>query len=68
MDVVDDTFFAQNFDNITRRVDMSLTGPAPSIQESMQQVQTHTLETARQQQAIAQAKQDNATPPGPVLG
>ncbi|QHG88416.1 MULTISPECIES: peptidoglycan-binding domain-containing protein [Xanthomonas] len=67
VDVVNENFFAQHYDDITKRVNMSLTGAAPSVQESMQQVQTHALETARQQEAIAQASRDQPTPPVPVV-
>ncbi|MCC4604101.1 hypothetical protein [Xanthomonas campestris] len=67
MDVVNETFFAQNYDDITKRVNMSLAGTAPSVQESMQHVQAQTLETARQQEAIAQASRDQPSPPGPVI-
>ncbi|WP_115527724.1 phospholipase [Xanthomonas arboricola] len=68
VDVVNDTFYAQHTTDPSNRLHMSIAEPAPSIQESMQQVQTHTLETARQQQASAQAKQNAPTEPGPVMG
>ncbi|MCC4620809.1 peptidoglycan-binding protein [Xanthomonas cassavae CFBP 4642] len=67
VDVVNENFFAQNYDDITKRVNMPLTGTAPSVQESMQQVQAHALETVRQQEAIAHASRDQPTPPGPVI-
>ncbi|SBV49822.1 hypothetical protein XBLMG947_0596 [Xanthomonas bromi] len=64
VDVVNDTFYAQHAADPTRRMSQSLAEPTPSIQESMQQVKT----TARQQEAAAQAKRDQPTPSGPVLG
>ncbi|XUP36579.1 peptidoglycan-binding domain-containing protein (plasmid) [Xanthomonas axonopodis pv. vasculorum] len=67
VDVVNDTFYAQHATDPTKRMNLSLAEPTPSIQESMQQAQAHTLETVRQQEAIAQARQDPA-PQGPVLG
>ncbi|MCC8535725.1 zeta toxin family protein [Xanthomonas axonopodis pv. poinsettiicola] len=67
VDVVNDTFYAQHATDPTKRMNLSLAEPAPSIQESMQQAQTHTLETT-QQQAAARAKQDQPTQPGPVMG
>ncbi|MCC8536166.1 phospholipase [Xanthomonas axonopodis pv. poinsettiicola] len=67
VDVVNENFFAQNYDDITKRVNMSLTGTAPSVQESMQQVQAHTLEAARQQEAIAHASRDQPSPSGPII-
>ncbi|QJD68801.1 hypothetical protein HG421_14570 [Xanthomonas campestris pv. badrii] len=66
VDVVNDTFYAQHATDPTKRMNLSLAEPTPSIQESMQQAQAHTLETA-QRQAAAQARQD-PVPPGPVLG
>ncbi|CAD0334687.1 peptidoglycan-binding domain-containing protein [Xanthomonas hortorum] len=68
VDVVNGTFFAQNYDDLTARVNMSLAEPAPSIQATMQDVQAQTLETARQQEATAQAKQNAPTDTGPVMG
>ncbi|QJD67657.1 hypothetical protein HG421_07985 [Xanthomonas campestris pv. badrii] len=67
VDVVNDTFYAQHATDPTKRMNLSLAEPTPSIQESMQQAQAHTLETA-QQQAAAQARQDQPTQPGPVMG
>ncbi|WP_217265268.1 peptidoglycan-binding protein, partial [Xanthomonas axonopodis] len=67
-DVVNGTFYAQNYDDLTARTKMSLAEPAPSIQATMQDVQAQTLETARQQQAVAQAKQNAPTEAGPVMG
>ncbi len=68
VDVVNERFYAQNYDDITKRFATSIAEPAPSIEASMQQVQAHTLKTARQQQAMTQAKQEQPTPPGPVIG
>lgn len=68
VDVVNDTFYAQNYDDLTARTKMSLAEPAPSIQATMQDVQAQTLETARQQEAMAQAKQNAPSETGPVMG